>query len=174
LRGLLPVRNIDQMSAVKIITGACLFLAIIIAVIGFAVLADLTQFVVEVPRQVTMFVHGIRMELFWTGVLAMAVAYVLGRKNRVFSNRFLNWSLAAFLVMALSGYINPPYVMFPTQQNDARFITIEQLGKIPSVDIGNDDEVFVWISTAMRAHFHWTGWRNPTWPAARSAVKRWL
>jgi len=131
------------MSAVKIFTGVCLLLAIVIAVIGFMVLADLTQFVVEVPRQVTMFVHGIRLELFWTGVLAMAVGYVLGRKNHLFSNRFLNWSLVAFLVMALSGYINPPYVMFPTQQHDARFITIEQLGKVPAIDIGDDDEVFV-------------------------------
>ncbi len=127
----------------KIFTSICLVVAMVIAVIGFSVLADLTQFVVEVPRWVTMFVHSIRLELFWAGVVAMAAGYVLGRKNKFFSNRFLNWSLVAFLLMSLSGYINPPFLMFKTQQHDARFIDIEQLRKIPAVDVADSDEVFV-------------------------------
>ena len=127
----------------KLFAGACLLFAMLVAVIGFVVLADLTQFVVEVPRWVTMFTHSIRLQLFWVGVLAMAIAYVLGRKNDLFSKRFLNWSLAAFLLMALSGYINPPFLMFRTQQHDAQFISIEQLGKIPMVQVGDSTEVFV-------------------------------
>jgi len=129
--------------AAKLITSICLVVAIVIAAIGFVVLADLTQFVVEVPRWVTMFVHSIRMELFWIGVVTMVVGYVLGRKHRLYSRRFLNWSLVAFLVMALSGYINPPFLMFQTQQHDAHFITIEQLRKIPAVDVTDSAEVFV-------------------------------
>ncbi|MDH3531569.1 MAG: DUF3179 domain-containing protein [Gammaproteobacteria bacterium] len=127
----------------KKFVAACLLVAMLIAAIGFIVLADLTQFVVEVPRWVTMFTHSIRMELFWVGVLAMAIGYVLGRKNQLFSKRVLNWTLAAFLVMALSGYINPPFLMFRTQQHDARFISIEQLRKIPQVQVQDSDEVFV-------------------------------
>lgn len=127
----------------KKFVAACLLVALLIGAIGFIVLADLTQFVVEVPRWVTMFTHSIRMELFWFGVLAMVIGYVLGRKNHLFSKRFLNWSLAVFLVMALSGYINPPFLMFRTQQHNARFISIEQLRKIPQVQVQDSDEVFV-------------------------------
>ncbi len=127
----------------KVFASACLLIAMVVAAIGFVVLADLTQFVVEVPRWVTIFIHRIRMELFWVGVLAMAVGYVLGRKNNFFSKRFLNWSLAAFLLMALSGYINPPFLMFRTQQHNAAFITIEQLRKVPKVQVTDSAEVFV-------------------------------
>jgi hypothetical protein len=114
----------------KVLTSSCLLIAMVVAAIGFVVLADLTQFVVEVPRWVTMFIHRIRMELFWVGILAMAVGYVLGRKHQLFSRRFLNWSLAAFL-------------MFRTQQHNAAFITIEQLRKIPMVQVTDSAEVFV-------------------------------
>jgi hypothetical protein len=135
--------NIGRMLTSKKFVAACLLVALLIGAIGFVVLADLTQFVVEVPRWVTMFTHSIRMELFWFGVLAMVIGYVLGRKNHLFSKRFLNWSLAVFLVMALSGYINPPFLMFRTQQHNARFISIEQLRKIPQVQVQDSDEVFV-------------------------------
>ncbi len=131
------------MLSAKALTLACLLIAMLVAVTGFVVLADLTQFVVEVPRWVTMFVHSIRLELFWVGVLAMTAAYVLGRKHHVFSTRLLNWSLAVFLLMAISGYISPPYLMFRTQQHDARFITIEQLRKVPMVQVTDSNEVFV-------------------------------
>jgi len=131
------------MSNAKLFTLACLLIAMLVAATGFLVLADLTQFVVEVPRWVTLFVHSIRMELFWLGVVAMAVGYVLARKDRLFSKRFLNWSLAVFLLMAISGYISPPFLMFRTQQHDAHFITIEQLGKIPMLQVTDGDEVFV-------------------------------
>lgn len=113
------------MLASKVFIGACLFIALLVAAIGFIALAHLTQFVVEVPRWVTMFTDSIRMELFWIGVVAMAAGYVLGRKHQLLSKRFLNWSLVAFLIMALSGDINPPFLMFRTQQHDARFTSIE-------------------------------------------------
>jgi hypothetical protein len=135
--------RVTEMLKSKLFTSACLLIAIVVAVIGFVVLADLTQFVVEVPRWVTMFIHSIRLQLFWVGVLAMTVGYVLGRKHHFFSKRLLNWSLAAFLLMAISGYISPPFLMFRTQQHDAHFISIEQLGKIPMVQVQDSDEVFV-------------------------------
>ena len=120
---------------------AYLLIAMALALFGFFVLADLTQFLVDVPRGITMAAHSLRMELFWLGIAAMIAGLMVGR--RYFSTRTLTLSLVAFLLFSISGYINAPYLMFRTQQHTARFVTIENIRNAPMIELRDSDEVFV-------------------------------
>jgi hypothetical protein len=123
--------------------AACTYLLISMAIafFGFFVLADLTQFLLEVPRWVTMTAHSFRMMLFWLGVAALIAGFLAGR--RYFSRRLLTLVALATMAVSISGYINPPYLMFRTQQHTARFVSSESLRNAPMIELREDNEVFV-------------------------------
>lgn len=122
---------------------ACLAIAMVVAVLGFAALADLTQFIVQVPRWMTMATHGVRFELLAFGLVAMAAGYAVARRNGYFGRRRLNVWLGVFILLAVSGYLNPPYLMFRTQHQNARFVSIDAVRNAPMLGVSDEHEVFV-------------------------------
>lgn len=124
-------------------TAAYLVTALLVAFAGFAILADLTQFVIEVPRWVTMGTFSIRWELMALGLASMAAGYLIGRRRGYFSKRLLNGCAVAFVLMFVFGYLNAPYLMFRTQHHGARFVPIDAIRNAPVFTLKDSDEVFV-------------------------------
>ncbi len=121
----------------------CLLLAMIIALAGFSILADLSQWIIQVPRRVTIVTFGIRFELMFTGIVMMVAGYWIARRSQFFSRRFLNWWAGIFIFLFVSGYLNATYFMFPSQQYSARFVSIEAISNSPVVALSDTDEMFV-------------------------------
>ncbi|MDP7101544.1 MAG: DUF3179 domain-containing (seleno)protein [Rhodospirillales bacterium] len=122
---------------------ASLVVALIVGVIGFVVLADLSQFVVEAPRNLTMKAFHWRFELITVGLFSAVYGYWVCRSRQLLSRRMLKWWLIAFIFLMVFGYFNATYMMFRTQHQTARFVPIENIVNAPTIEVRDTDEVFV-------------------------------
>lgn len=115
-----------------------LALAYLSALIGFLVLGDVTQWIVQFPRAVTMTVFSYRAELIAMGLIGMFLAAILHYRTPAVSNRAM--ALHAVLFCALFvGYFISPYLLFRTQQHDARFVSVAEADEY----LDSKDDVFV-------------------------------
>ncbi len=124
--------------ALKRVFYSALLLAQLSALIGFLVLGDVTQWIIQFPRFVTMQVFAHRVELIGAGIGGLSLAILLHYKTKTLSNRAMLLQVFLFLSVFI-GYFVSPYILFQTQQHDARFISIPR-----AVDyLRADDDVFV-------------------------------
>ncbi len=132
-----------------------LILAHLIALGGFAVLGDLTQLFVQFPRSVTMMVWDFRIELMVLGLSIFGLALFFSIQNRYLSKTILAVNIIAFSGLFFSGYINVPYFMFQTQQDTAKYVSIQeaqkylnQNEKVMVIEVNGDARAFPhnWIA----------------------------
>lgn len=137
------ISRLPRMLSSRAFTGTCLSLGLLVAALGFVVLADLTQLLFQVPREVTMITFSVRVALMVIGLAAMTCGYLIARRHGHFGRRARRWALGAFIVMFVFGYLNAPYLMFRSDHQGARFVGIEAIRNAPNVPITDDVEVFV-------------------------------
>lgn len=109
-----------------------------IALVGFAELADLSQWIIQSPRELIMNFFIARWTWFWIMLVVFAMTLVLWWLRRPV-NLTVFLALSAFLLLNVySAWFNPG-LMFRSQQRTAHFVGFDWADKV----LAEDDEVIV-------------------------------
>jgi Protein of unknown function (DUF3179) len=141
--------NSNRFYAWFFITLLCMAYAV--ALTGFLVLADLTQWLVQFPREVTMAIFALRIEMMITALVLILAVVLMNVRLHFISFRILTLHSLVFLILFTGGFINVPYLMFKTQQYGARYISVNE-----AEEVFNDDEevMVVELNGDARAYPH--------------------
>lgn len=129
--------------------------ALVVAVVGFLALADMIQFVVHFPHEFTFAVWAWRGPLIALFGVALLVSLYFGLAWRA-APRWVVIGLSLVAVgLFVGGFVNPPYLMFRSQQHGAAYISaaeaLEELDgaeEVSVIIVGDDAAAFPyrWIN----------------------------
>jgi len=100
--------------------------ALLSAIIGFFALADMIQWVIHFPEEFTFVVFGYRLQLMIIGITAFVVSLYIEFKYKLLPKFLLITFAVTFVMLFVGGFIAPTYLMFKSQHNDAKFVSIDE------------------------------------------------
>lgn len=114
-------------------------LAYITATLAFLFLADITQWIIQAPREVHLTVFYWRNVLMTIGIISFLSAVIINYKTRLLSWKAITINSIIYILLFIGGFILVTYVMFIPQQTTAEFVSIEKA----DAHVRREDEVFV-------------------------------
>ena len=130
-------------------------MAFAIVLLGFAILADLTQIIITPPRAVMSALWRARWVMMAVSGAALAAGLYLGVAGGLVSGTGAAWTAAGFGVLFFAAFINVPYVLFNTDGRHARFVGQDRAGpyldesaEVAVVELGGEARAYStdWIS----------------------------